>query len=80
MSEYLLEAGEWNRVTPTTAGWRDLFFEVRRGPFSSLNEDVEVVLVPLSGSWRVRAGDRSWELGGRASVTAWCTTWRRAVV
>jgi 5-deoxy-glucuronate isomerase len=68
MSEYLLSAGEWERVTPASAGWRYLSFEVRRGAFSSENDGVEAVLVPLNGSCRVRAGDRSWELGGRASV------------
>lgn len=68
MSEYLLKAGEWERVTPASAGWRDLFFEVRRGAFSSANDDVETVVVPLSGGCRVQAGGRSWELGGRASV------------
>jgi 5-deoxy-glucuronate isomerase len=68
MSEYLLKAGEWELVTPASAGWRDLFFEVRHGAFSSGADGVERVLVPLSGSCRVRADDRSWELGGRASV------------
>jgi 5-deoxy-glucuronate isomerase len=68
VSEYLLEAGEWERVTPATAGWHHLFFEVRRGAFSSRADDVETVLVPLNGSCRVRAEGGSWELGGRASV------------
>jgi 5-deoxy-glucuronate isomerase len=68
VSEYLLRAGEWERVTPATAGWQHLFFEVRRGAFSSRGDDVETVLVPLSGSCRVRADGQSWELGGRTNV------------
>jgi 5-deoxy-glucuronate isomerase len=68
VSEYLLRAGEWERVTPASGGWRHLFFEVRRGAFSSGAEGVETVLVPLGGGCRVRAGGESWELGGRANV------------
>ncbi len=68
MSEYLLKAGEWERVTPLSAGWRNLFFEVRRGSFSLGNDDAETVLVPLSGTCRVRADGQSWELGGRQSI------------
>ena len=45
MSEYLLRAGEWRRVTPATAGWQHLFFEVRRGAFSLRGDGVESVLV-----------------------------------
>jgi 5-deoxy-glucuronate isomerase len=68
VSDFLLKAGEWERVTPLSAGWRHLFFEVRRGDFSLGNDDAETVLVPLRGTCRVRADGQSWELGGRQSV------------
>jgi 5-deoxy-glucuronate isomerase len=70
VSEYLLKAGAWERVTPSSAGWHYLFFEVRRGSFSFNNDDSETVLVPLGGRCRVEAGGESWELGGRANVFA----------
>jgi 5-deoxy-glucuronate isomerase len=70
MSKYLLNAGEWEGVTPLSAGWRHLFFSVRAGSFSDGNDDAETVLVPLSGGCSVRADGRSWELGGRESVFA----------
>lgn len=68
MTDYLLEADEWSRVTPESAGWRYLFFEVFDDSFAHANEGTETVLVPLSGACRVRADGRSWELGGRANV------------
>jgi 5-deoxy-glucuronate isomerase len=70
VSDYLLKAGEWERVTPSSAGWRYLFFEVRRGSFSFDNDDSETALVPLGGPCRVEAGGESWELGGRENVFA----------
>jgi 5-deoxy-glucuronate isomerase len=68
VTDYLLEAGEWSRVTPESAGWRYLFFEVFDGSFEHANEGTETVLVPLSGACRVRADGRSWEFGGRPNV------------
>jgi 5-deoxy-glucuronate isomerase len=70
VSELLLRAGAWERVTPLSAGWRYLFFRVERGSFSFGNDTAEIVLVPLSGACRVRADGRSWELGGREDVFA----------
>ena len=70
MSELLLRAGEWEQVTPESAGWRHLFFCVRSGDFASETGDVEIALVPLSGHCRVEAEGESWEFGGRASVFA----------
>jgi 5-deoxy-glucuronate isomerase len=68
VTDYLLEAGEWSRVTPESAGWSYLSFEVFDGSFEHANEGTECVLVPLSGACRVQADRRSWELGGRANV------------
>ncbi len=68
MSELLLKAGEWEHVTPESAGWRHLHFGVRRGSFSSATGDVEVALVPLGGGCRVEADGEAWELGGRDTV------------
>ena len=68
MSDYLLQAGEWSGVTPESAGWSYLFFEVFDSSFEHANEETESVLVPLSGACRVRADGGSWELGGRANV------------
>ena len=70
MSDYLLKAGDWQRVTPESAGWRYLSFEVFAQPFSLANEGVESVLVPLRGGCRVEADGESWELPGRESVFA----------
>ncbi len=68
MSEYLLRAGEWEQVTPQSAGWRYLYFGVRRAPFSSDTDGTEIALVVLGGRCRVEADGQTWELGGRASV------------
>jgi 5-deoxy-glucuronate isomerase len=68
VSGLLLRAGEWEQVTPESAGWRYLHFGVRRGSFSADTGGAEVALVPLGGRCRVQAQGRSWELGGRASV------------
>ena len=70
MSELLLRAGRWEQVTPESAGWRYLHFGVRSGAFAAETGDVEIALVPLSGSCRVEAESESWELGGRESVFA----------
>jgi 5-deoxy-glucuronate isomerase len=66
----LLRAGEWEQVTPQSAGWSYLYFGVRRAPFSSATGDVEIALVPLGGRCRVGAEGEAWELGGRESVFA----------
>lgn len=66
----LLPAGEWEQVTPESAGWSYLYFGVRRAPFSSETGEVEIALVPLSGRCRVEAEGAAWELGGRESVFA----------
>ncbi len=68
MSEMLLRAGEWEQVTPESAGWRHLFFGVREGSFASETGEAEIALVPLGGRCRVEAEGERWELGGRASV------------
>jgi 5-deoxy-glucuronate isomerase len=70
MSDYLLKAGEWDAVTPESAGWQYLFFSVERGTFTRSTDDVETVVVPLSGPCRVKAGGEVWELPGRADVFA----------
>src|SRR5204862_5361067 len=68
LSDYVLRAGEWEQVTPESAGWRYLYFGVRRAPFESHTGDGEIAIVPLGGRCRVEAEGESWELGGRASV------------
>lgn len=70
MSELLLRAGAWDRVTPESAGWSHLHFGVRSGAFAAETGDVEIALVPLSDLCRVEAEGESWELGGRTSVFA----------
>ena len=83
MSELLLRAGEWERVTPLSAGWRYLFFNVARGSFTEDNDDAETVLVTLSGACRVEADGQVWELPGRENVFAgmpWALYLPRATV
>jgi 5-deoxy-glucuronate isomerase len=70
VSQLLLHAGEWGPVTPESAGWRYLTFEVFAGPFTREADDVETVLVPLSGTCRIEAAAQSWEIGGRENVFA----------
>jgi 5-deoxy-glucuronate isomerase len=70
VSEYLLSAGEWERVSPDSAGWRYLSFEVGKGSFARNADDSEVVLVPLAGGCRVEVDGDAWELGGRDNVFA----------
>jgi 5-deoxy-glucuronate isomerase len=70
VSEYLLSTGEWERVSPDSAGWRYLSFEVGRGSFARNADDSEVVLVPLGGTCRVEVEGDAWELGGRDNVFA----------
>ena len=61
------------RVTPESAGWEYVGFEVLRlGAGKGANrrtEGNEVCLVPLSGTCTVSAGDSEWrDIGGRESV------------
>jgi 5-deoxy-glucuronate isomerase len=70
VSDLLLRAGEWDRITPATAGWRYLSFEVLGESFSREADEVERVLVPLGGTCRVEAGGQTWEIGRRANVFA----------
>jgi 5-deoxy-glucuronate isomerase len=68
VGDLLLKAGEWEQVTPESAGWRYLYFGVRQGSFTSATQDVEIALVPLSGRCRVEADGAHWDLGDRPSV------------
>ena len=68
MTELLLRAGDWNEVTPASAGWSHLSFRVERAPFEGRADGEEVALVVLGGRCAVEAEDERWELGGRASV------------
>jgi 5-deoxy-glucuronate isomerase len=70
MSEFLLERGTWEQVTPESAGWQYLHFGVRSGSFAAETGETEIAIVPLSGRCRVEAEGESWELGGRESVFA----------
>jgi 5-deoxy-glucuronate isomerase len=70
VTDYLLRHGEWDRVSPSSAGWRYLSFGVERGSFARSADDVETVLVPLSGGCRVEAEGEAWELPGREHVFA----------
>jgi 5-deoxy-glucuronate isomerase len=70
VTELLLRAGEWDAVTPSTAGWRYLSFQVFDDSFALGGDDSESVIVPLGGACRVEAEGRSWELGGREDVFA----------
>jgi 5-deoxy-glucuronate isomerase len=70
VSDVFRKAGSWDRVTPRSAGWRYLSFEVFTESFSREADDVETVLVPLRGTCRVEASGRTWEIGGRENVFA----------
>ena len=52
-------------VTPESAGWSYVGFEVARGPFERSTGAGELCLVVLSGSCTVRSDHGSWTLGGR---------------
>jgi 5-deoxy-glucuronate isomerase len=66
----LLRAGEWDRVTPESAGWRYLSFCVERveGSGDRLTGPQETALVLLEGAFTVEADGRHFELGPRSSV------------
>jgi 5-deoxy-glucuronate isomerase len=70
----LLHAGEWEAVTPSSAGWRYLSFRVERFTAGAerrlASGDEELALVPLGGSCVVVADEGEWEIGGRANVFA----------
>jgi 5-deoxy-glucuronate isomerase len=70
MSELLLRAGEWDRITPERAGWRYLTFGVERldGEDERETGGEEVALVLLSGSCTVDVEGTRFELGPRAGV------------
>jgi 5-deoxy-glucuronate isomerase len=60
------------KVTPESAGWEYVGFEVLKlGSGQTVGrraEGEEVCLVPLSGTSIVSAGDERWEIGGRENV------------
>jgi 5-deoxy-glucuronate isomerase len=60
------------KVTPESAGWEYVGFEVLKlvsgQAVERRAEGEEVCLVPLSGRCTVSAGDERWEIGGRKSV------------
>jgi 5-deoxy-glucuronate isomerase len=64
----LLRAGEWQQVTPESAGWSHLYFGVRTAPFAAATGEVEIALVVLGGRCLVEAAGESWQLGGRETV------------
>jgi 5-deoxy-glucuronate isomerase len=68
----LLRHGEWEEVTPATAGWTHLSFRVLNvdGTAEFATGDDEVVIVPLAGDAHVRCEGEEWEVGGRADVFA----------
>jgi 5-deoxy-glucuronate isomerase len=68
----LLRAGEWERVTPESAGWRYLSFRVERiaGADERDTGPAETALVLLEGACSVEVDGRRFELGPRASVFA----------
>jgi 5-deoxy-glucuronate isomerase len=72
MNEFILRHGDWTAVTPESAGWSFVSFEVRRieegDRLAMTNDGVERALVPLSGDIAVEDGESQWQLGGRRSV------------
>src|SRR5829696_10570418 len=73
MSETPDEGGSVVRVTPETAGWEYVGFEVLRlaagRTVQRTTEGEEVCLVLLEGFCNVSAGDYEWRgIGGRESV------------
>ncbi len=59
------------RVTPESAGWEYVGFEVLRlGAGDAVGRETggeEVCLVPISGACSVATGEERWEIGGRES-------------
>ena len=52
-------------VTPESAGWSYVGFEVARGPFERSTGAGELCIVVLSGRCTVRSEHGAWTLGGR---------------
>jgi 5-deoxy-glucuronate isomerase len=52
-------------VTPESAGWSYVGFEVATGPFDRSTGSRELCIVVLSGACTVRSENGSWRLGGR---------------
>jgi 5-deoxy-glucuronate isomerase len=70
VTELLFRAGEWQRVTPESAGWRYLTFSVERLTGSAERETggEETAIVLLSGSCEVLVRDETFDLGPRKGV------------
>jgi 5-deoxy-glucuronate isomerase len=66
----LLRAGEWERVTPASAGWRYLSFRVERlaGADERETGGEETAIVLLEGACTVATDGGRFELGPRAGV------------
>ena len=67
---FLLRAGEWQRVTPQSAGWRRLSFAVERlrGADTRHTGGEETAVVLLEGRCSIEADGKRFELGPRAGV------------
>ena len=70
MSEYVLRRGQWDAVTPQSAGWEHLSFRIVKWGFEMETGDEEVALVLLAGRCRVQIDRKRYELKGRANVFA----------
>ncbi len=70
MTDLLLRAGEWESVTPESAGWRFLTFAVEHlaGATERESGPEEVAVVLLAGSLRASVDGRTWTLGPREGV------------
>jgi 5-deoxy-glucuronate isomerase len=66
----LLRSGEWERVTPASAGWRFLSFHVERlvGETARHTGGDELAIVLLEGSCAVEADGERFELGPRRGI------------
>jgi len=66
----LLRAGEWTGVTPASAGWRFLSFNVERLDGAALRHThrEEAAIVLLQGSLAAEVDGRRFELGPRAGI------------
>jgi 5-deoxy-glucuronate isomerase len=66
----LLRSGEWDRVTPESAGWRYLSFRVERLAGAQARETggEETAIVLLRGACAIEVDGERFELGPRAGV------------